>query len=159
MRALTEAVLDCVGGARSVADLFAGFGTFTFALARAARVHAVDGFGAAATAIELRRRAPDLPAASPPSGAISKRGRFAPKSLPRFDAVVFDPPRAGARAQSAELAGSRVPTIVAVSCNPATFARDAGTLVDGGYRLVAAQPIDCFVWAPQVELVARFERA
>ena len=79
--------------------------------------------------------------------------------LAGFDAVVFDPPRAGAKAQSALLAASAVPRVVAVSCNPASFARDARLLVDGGYRLARVQPIDQFVWSPHVELVAWFERA
>ena len=78
--------------------------------------------------------------------------------LARFDAVVFDPPRAGAKAQSAELARSAVPTVVAVSCNPATFARDARTLIDGGYRLESVVPVDQFVWSPHVELVAVLRR-
>ena len=108
----------------------------------------------------LRRRAPGL------RGRVTAERRdlearpLLAEELARFDAVVFDPPRAGARAQSAQTRRARAcRAIVAVSCNPATFARDARTLVDGGYRLVAAQPIDCFVWAPQLELVARFERA
>src|SRR6185437_9626942 len=84
---------------------------------------------------------------------------LSPEELDRFDAIVFDPPRAGARAQSAALARSAVPHVVAVSCNPASFARDARTLVDGGYRLVAVQPIDDFVWSAQLELVARFDKA
>src|SRR5260370_1067749 len=79
--------------------------------------------------------------------------------LAGFDAVVFDPPRAGAKAQSAALAAAAVPRVVAVSCNPASFARDARLLVDGGYRLARVQPIDQFVWSPHVELVASFERA
>ncbi|HJT05429.1 MAG TPA: class I SAM-dependent RNA methyltransferase, partial [Stellaceae bacterium] len=78
--------------------------------------------------------------------------------LAGFDAVVFDPPRAGARMQSVALAAARVPRVVAVSCNPASFARDARLLVDGGYRLTRVQPIDQFVWSPHVELVAFFER-
>jgi 23S rRNA (uracil1939-C5)-methyltransferase len=78
--------------------------------------------------------------------------------LERFDAVVFDPPRAGARAQCAELAKSAVRRIIAVSCNPATFARDARLLVDGGFRLSRVHPVDQFVWSPHVELVASFER-
>jgi 23S rRNA (uracil1939-C5)-methyltransferase len=72
---------------------------------------------------------------------------------------VFDPPRAGARAQSAELAASRVPRIVAVSCHPASFSRDARALVDGGYRLLSVAPVDSFIWSPHLELVARFERS
>jgi 23S rRNA (uracil1939-C5)-methyltransferase len=78
--------------------------------------------------------------------------------LDGFAAVVIDPPRAGAKAQSAELAASRVPLIAAVSCNPDTFARDAALLVDGGYRLDWVQPVDQFRWSPHVELVARFSR-
>jgi 23S rRNA (uracil1939-C5)-methyltransferase len=81
-----------------------------------------------------------------------------PAELARFDAVVFDPPRAGARAQSQALAASGVSCVVAVSCNPATFARDARTLVDGGYRMGKVQPIDSFIWAPHLELVAAFTR-
>jgi 23S rRNA (uracil1939-C5)-methyltransferase len=76
--------------------------------------------------------------------------------LSRFDAVVFDPPRAGAREQSTRIAESGVPTVVAVSCNPATFARDARILTDGGYRLERVTPVDQFVWSAHVELVARF---
>ena len=76
--------------------------------------------------------------------------------LSRFDAVVFDPPRAGAREQAARIAESSVPTVVAVSCNPATFARDARILTDGGYRLERVIPVDQFVWSAHVELVARF---
>jgi 23S rRNA (uracil1939-C5)-methyltransferase len=71
---------------------------------------------------------------------------------------VFDPPRAGAKAQSAALAASRVPRLVAVSCNPASFARDARTLIDGGYRLERLLPVDQFPWSPHVELVAQFAR-
>jgi 23S rRNA (uracil1939-C5)-methyltransferase len=78
--------------------------------------------------------------------------------LRRFDAVVFDPPRAGAKAQSEALAASTVPRVVAVSCNPATFARDARALVDGGYRLIRVVPVDQFIWSPHVELVAWLER-
>jgi 23S rRNA (uracil1939-C5)-methyltransferase len=78
--------------------------------------------------------------------------------LAEFDAVVFDPPRQGAQAQVRELACSPAPLIVAVSCNPATFARDARLLVDGGYRLARVTPVDQFRYSPHVELVARFER-
>ena len=72
--------------------------------------------------------------------------------------MVFDPPRQGAQAQARELAASAVPTVVAVSCNPATFARDARILVDGGYRLTQVTPVDQFLYSAHVELVARFER-
>jgi 23S rRNA (uracil1939-C5)-methyltransferase len=78
--------------------------------------------------------------------------------LKRFDAVVIDPPRPGAKAQAEALAKCAVPKVVYVSCNPASFARDARILADGGYRLTRAQPIDQFVWSPHTELVATFER-
>ena len=78
--------------------------------------------------------------------------------LKSFDCVVFDPPRQGAEAQARELAASRVPLIVGVSCNPTTFARDARILVDGGYRLTRVTPVDQFHYSMHVELVARFER-
>ena len=78
--------------------------------------------------------------------------------LNRFESVVFDPPRQGAQAQARELASSRVPVIAAVSCNPATFARDARILADGGYRLVAVTPVDQFRYSAHVEIVARLEK-
>ncbi|HYE00336.1 MAG TPA: 23S rRNA (uracil(1939)-C(5))-methyltransferase RlmD [Alphaproteobacteria bacterium] len=158
--ALVEAVLAAVGPAARVADLFAGSGTFTFALARTAqRVLSVESepgaHAAVATAarthglgdrIEARRRDLD---SDPLSG----------DELKGFDAIVFDPPRAGARAQTAALAESRVPRLVAVSCNPATLARDLRILVEGGYRLEGVQPIDQFVWSPHIEVVARLTRS
>jgi len=78
--------------------------------------------------------------------------------LANFDAVVFDPPRSGAREQAQELAVSRVPAVIAVSCNPNSFARDARTLVDGGYRLIEITPVDQFPWSGHLELVAQFQR-
>ncbi|MGA9951092.1 MAG: RNA methyltransferase, partial [Xanthobacteraceae bacterium] len=83
---------------------------------------------------------------------------FLAAELNRFDAVVFDPPRQGAQAQSREIAASRVPVIAAVSCNPGTFARDARILIDGGYRLISVIPVDQFRYSAHVELVARFEK-
>ena len=80
------------------------------------------------------------------------------RELTRLDAVVFDPPRQGAEAQARELAMSAVPILVAVSCNPLTFARDARILVDGGYRLTRVTPVDQFLYSAHVELVARFEK-
>jgi 23S rRNA (uracil1939-C5)-methyltransferase len=83
---------------------------------------------------------------------------FMAKELARLDAVVFDPPRQGAQAQAREIAASPVPIVVAVSCNALTFARDARTLVDGGYRLTRVTPVDQFLYSAHVELVARFEK-
>jgi len=157
---LTEKVLAGVGAACRVADLYAGLGAFTFALAeRAAAVHAVEGARPAAAALAAAAARAGL------GGRITSERRdlearpLTADELAGFDAVVFDPPRAGAKAQSAALAAAAVPRIVAVSCNPASFARDARLLVDGGYRLARVQPIDQFVWSPHVELVASFERA
>lgn len=81
-----------------------------------------------------------------------------PQELRDVDAVVFDPPRQGAEAQSKQLAASKVPVIVAVSCNVTTFARDARILIDGGYRIETVTPVDQFRHTPHVELVARFVR-
>ena len=81
-----------------------------------------------------------------------------PEELKRFDAVVFDPPRAGAEAQAKELARSTVKTVVAVSCEPKTFARDAAILIAGGYRLESVVPVDQFAWSTHVEVVGVFRR-
>ena len=157
-RALTELVLAGVGDAGRIADLHAGLGTFTFALAARARVLAVDGSRTAIAALAAAAARGGL------AGRIAAETRdldarpLLADELDRFDAVVFDPPRAGAAAQSAALAASRVRRVVAVSCNPATFARDARLLVDGGYRLARVVPVDQFLWSPHVELVAWLER-
>jgi 23S rRNA (uracil1939-C5)-methyltransferase len=156
---LVAEVLAGIGAARRVADLYAGLGTFTFAMAERAAVHAVEGARQALTALTSAAARAGL------GGRVTGERRdiearpLTAGELVGFDAVVFDPPRAGAKAQSAALASSAVPRVVAVSCNPASFARDARLLVDGGYRLTRVQPIDQFVWSPHVELVAWFERA
>jgi len=156
--ALTADVSAGVGAAARVADLYAGIGTFTFALAARAAVHAVEGARPAAAALAAAATRAGL------GGRVTSERRdldarpLTAAELAGFDAVVFDPPRAGARMQSAALAAAHVPRVVAVSCNPASFARDARLLVDGGYRLTRVQPIDQFVWSPHVELVAFFER-
>ena len=121
-------------GARRVADLFAGIGTFALALARQAAVHAVEDNGAALDALShaMRRAAGLKPITT------ERRDLYAhplsPQELERYDGIVFDPPRNGAKAQATALAASKVPLVAAISCNPATFARDARILVDGGYR-------------------------
>jgi 23S rRNA (uracil1939-C5)-methyltransferase len=155
---LTELVLAGVGPAKRVLDLYAGLGTFALALARHSTVHAVDAARSAIGALNVAVARARL------SGRITTETRdldarpFTADELRRFDAAVFDPPRAGAKAQAQALAASEVPRIVAVSCNPATFGRDARALVDGGYRLTRVVPVDQFVWSAQVELVAWFER-
>ncbi len=156
--ALAEAVLTGIGPARAVADLFAGAGTFTFRLARRAKVTAVEGEAALVTALErAARRATGLKPVTARRRDLF-RNPLAPAELAGFDAVVFDPPRAGAKAQAEALARSAVPRVVAVSCNPATLARDARILVDGGYRLADVQPVDQFLWSAHIEAVATFVR-
>ncbi len=163
--ALIDAVLAGVGpGPGVVGDLFAGSGTFSLPLAQAGwRVHAVDGNAPALAA--LARVATGLPGALAGSATgVTTEGRnldarpLTALELGRFSAVVFDPPRAGAVAQAAELAASTVAVVVAVSCNPATFARDARVLSGGGYRLVSVLAVDQFLWSAHVELVAVFRR-
>jgi 23S rRNA (uracil1939-C5)-methyltransferase len=154
---LVAEVAAGIRGARRIADLYAGLGTFSFALAPGAQVHAVEGARPAAAALAAAAARAGLPQVGAHCRDLEARPLLADE-LARFDAVVLDPPRGGARAQSAALAQARVPRIAAVSCNPASFARDARILVDGGYRLTRVQPIDQFVWSPHVELVASFER-
>ena len=157
--ALLAAVAEIVGDAATVADLFAGSGTFALPLAGRAAVRAVEADAAALAALDAAWRAtPGLRAISVETRDLKARPLMAAE-LNRFAAVVFDPPRAGAAAQAAEIAHSQVPRVAAVSCNPATFARDARTLIDGGYRLDWAQPVDQFRWSPHVEVVGAFSRA
>jgi 23S rRNA (uracil1939-C5)-methyltransferase len=156
--ALLAAVRDAVGPARRVADLFAGCGTFALPLAETAEVHAVEGDGSMLAALDAGwRGATGLRRVTTETRDLFRRPLTAPE-LARFDAVVIDPPRAGATAQAEALAGARVPVIAAVSCNPVTFARDARTLVQAGYRLDWVQVVDQFRWSAHVELAARLSR-
>jgi len=155
---LSALVLEAVGTPRRVADLYSGVGTFTFALASRAPVYAVEGDAAAAKALGQAAARANLGDRVTVERRDLARRPVSGEELARFDAVVFDPPRTGAAAQSRELAASAVPRVVAVSCNPATFARDARILVDGGYTLAHVAPVDSFIWSPHLELVARFER-
>ena len=155
---LSGLVLDAVGKPRRIADLYAGVGTFSFALASRAPVHAVEGDAEAVKALsQAATRANVADRVTVERRDLTRRPLSADE-LARFDAVVFDPPRVGALAQSRILAESNVSRVVAVSCNPATFARDARILVDSGYTLALVAPVDSFVWSPHLELVARFER-
>lgn len=155
--ALVAAALEGTAGADMVADLFAGSGTLTFPLAERSRVLAVEGDADPVAALESGARR--LP---PGQVRVQRRDLFCDPltaaELGAFQAVVFDPPRAGAAAQAAELAKSVVPAVVAVSCNPASFARDARLLVDAGYRLEWVLPVDQFLWSPHLELAALFRR-
>lgn len=148
--AIAERVADIVGESSPVADLFCGLGTFALRLAAKATVHAVDADAGLVNAIRhshVTTETRDL-----------FRNPMAERELARFAAVVIDPPRAGAKAQTQCLAENGPQIIAAVSCNPATFARDARILVDGGYRFDHVIPIDQFPWSAHVELVAGFRR-
>jgi 23S rRNA (uracil1939-C5)-methyltransferase len=152
--ALLAAVRAAVGGAGRVIDLFAGCGTFALPLAEGAEVLAVEGDAALTAALSAgARSAQGLKALR-----VETRDLFRRPLLPdelSADAVVIDPPRAGAEAQVAEIARARVPVVAMVSCNPVTFARDAKTLVSAGYRLESVQVVDQFRWSTHVELAAR----
>lgn len=144
--------------AKNVADLFAGVGTFTFPLAERAKVFAVDSDRRATASLDAAvRRTQGLKPITTKTRDLF-REPLSPKELEPFDAVVFDPPRAGAEAQARMLARSKVKTIVAVSCNPATLARDARVLIDGGYKLGAVSPIDQFVFSAHIEAAAVLRR-
>jgi 23S rRNA (uracil1939-C5)-methyltransferase len=154
--ALARLVIGHVVDAASVADLFAGVGPFALRLAERARVHAADSDAPAMAALR-QAAAPGLKPIEAETRDLFRRPLIT-SELTRFDAVVFDPPRQGAQAQARALADSKVPVVIGVSCNPATFARDARLLVDGGYRLVAVTPVDQFRYSAHVEIVARFAR-
>ncbi len=143
------------GNARIVADLFSGVGPFALRLAERARVVAADGDAGAVAALREAAKASGLKPVEAETRDLFRRP-LVPNELKRFDAVVFDPPRQGAEAQARQLAASKVPIVVAVSCNAASFARDARILVDGGYRLAEVTPVDQFRHSAHVEIVAKF---
>jgi 23S rRNA (uracil1939-C5)-methyltransferase len=155
---LKAAVLAMVGKAKRIAELYAGAGTFTFDLAKIGKVHAVEGSKPSLAALVEAAKRAQLGHRITTEARDLEGAPLTFQELKNFDAVVFDPPRAGAKAQSEMLAKAKVKRIVAVSCNPATFARDARTLVDGGYDLAAITIVDQFIWSPHVELVAEFRR-
>ncbi|GAB2185483.1 class I SAM-dependent RNA methyltransferase [Roseibium sp. LAB1] len=156
--ALSKLVLEGVGKAKTVADLFSGVGTFALRLGRQANVHAVEGDAAALAAFDKSLRKPQgLKKVTFERRDLSRRP-LVKDELEPYDAVVFDPPRAGAQAQAEQLALSKVRTIVAVSCNPATLARDLRILLDGGYVLQSVTPVDQFHYSPHIEAVAVLTR-
>lgn len=146
------------GRAKHIADLFCGVGPFALRLAEKARVTAFDSDAGAITA--LQKAAQTTPGLKPLRAEARDlfRRPLMPQELRDYDTVVFDPPRQGAQTQVTQLAASKVPVIVAVSCNAATFARDAKILIDGGYKIADVTPVDQFRHTPHVELVARFAR-
>lgn len=154
--ALVEAVRRAIGEAPAVADLFAGVGTFALSVQAGLKVYAAEGARDAIAAL--------MAAANRARALVATEHRdlfrrpLVPTELDRFGAVILDPPRAGAEEQVKQIAASNVPAIAYVSCNPASFARDAKILVAGGYRLDWVQPVGQFRWSTHVELAARFSR-
>jgi 23S rRNA (uracil1939-C5)-methyltransferase len=153
--ALLQAVALAIGPARKVVDLFAGVGTFSLPLAENAEVHAVESEAPMIAALDKGARNTEGLKRLKAEARDLFRRPLEPDELKGVDAVVIDPPRAGAEAQIAVLAKARVPVIAYVSCNPATFARDAKVLVAAGYRLDWVQVVDQFRWSAHVELAAR----
>ena len=155
---MVRLVTEAVSGARKVADLFCGAGTFTFPLAETAVVYAADGSATAIASLKTAMAsAPGLKTITPDARDLFRRPMLA-EDMKGFDVIVFDPPRAGAEAQAAEIARSQVAKTVAVSCNPTTFIRDAKILVNAGFSLDSVTPIDQFLWSSHVELVGIFTR-
>ena len=157
-----EALAALVAGhcrrAKHIADLFCGVGPFALRLAEKSRISAFDSDAGAVTALQ---KAATSTSGLKPIKAETRdlfRRPLMPQELRDYDTVVFDPPRQGAQTQVQQLAASKIPVVVAVSCNVATFARDARILIDGGYRIEGVTPVDQFRHTPHVELVARFER-
>ncbi len=152
---LIEEVLAAIGARCPVIDLYAGLGCFACAVAGAGSVHAVEGDERAAAALAAAAR-------GVPAFTVERRDLahdpVGAEALAGFAAAILDPPRAGALRQAAALAQSPLDTVVSVSCNPATFARDAARLVAGGFRVERILPVDQFVWTPHLELVGVFRR-
>ena len=156
--AMAKLVLAHVGKAKRVADLFAGIGTFALRIARTARVHAVEGDDRAVKALDFAaRNTQGLKPVTAEKRDLFRRPMMA-QELKAFDAVVFDPPRAGAETQCHELARSGVKKVAAVSCNPVSLARDLSILTAAGYRITGVTPIDQFLWSAHVETVATLEK-
>jgi len=155
---MAKLVTKALRPSKRVADLFSGLGAFSLPLAKRSRVLAVDSDANAISALDQAvRHAQGLK----PVETLRRdlfREPLSRGELNAFDGVVFDPPRAGAAAQSAALAKSKVPTIVAVSCNPATMSRDLKTLLEGGYKVASVNPVDQFLYSAHVEVVAVLRR-
>lgn len=156
--AMIRFVTDALAGSKRIVDLFSGSGTFSLPLAAIAPVHAVESEQPALAALEAAaRRAPNLKPVTTEKRDLFRRP-LTSDDLARFDAAVIDPPRAGAEAQSQQLAKSKVKRLAMVSCNPGTFARDLKLLLDAGWNLTRVTPVDQFLYAPHVEIVASLTR-
>jgi len=147
---------EWAGDARTALDLFSGLGTFAFALAGRARVLAAEADQAAHLSCQAAARASGASVYAQHRDLF--RNPYQPDELNRFDLVVLDPPRAGARTQIAELAASKVERIVYVSCNPSSWSRDGAMLKEAGFSLAQVRPVGQFRWSTHVELASLFER-
>jgi len=157
-QAMAESAVAAIGRSKRVVDLFCGIGAFTFPLARRAAVTAVDSSKPALAALDAARRQTQ---GLKPITTLARdlmREPMSAKELEPFEAIVFDPPRAGAKMQVERIARSKARTVIAVSCNPPTLSRDLATLIAGGYNLIEVTPFDQFLWSPHVEAVALLEK-
>ncbi len=156
--AMVSRALAAVKGAKKIADLFCGAGTFTFPLATVAPVIAADASKPGIDALKIGvGSAKGMKAITAEARDLFRRP-LTPFDLKGCDAIVFDPPRAGAIEQTAQIADTKASVVVGVSCNPQTFARDARVLIDKGFRLETVTPVDQFLWSAHVELVGIFRR-
>jgi 23S rRNA (uracil1939-C5)-methyltransferase len=156
--ALAALVAEHCKRSKHIADLFCGVGPFALRLAAKSKIAAFDSDAGSVAA--LQKAATSTSGLKPVKAEARDlfRRPLVPQELRDYDTVVFDPPRQGAEAQAKQLAASKIPVVVAVSCNIATFARDARILIEGGYRIEGVTPVDQFKYTPHVELVARFKR-
>lgn len=155
---LVHAILKALGPAKNIVDLFAGCGTFTLHAAQFAAVHAVEGDQEMIASLDKAwRNSTGLKTITSQSRNLFHRPLL-PDELKKFDAAIIDPPRAGALAQTKELAKSTIKRIAFISCNPATFARDAKILCHAGFNLDWIQVVDQFRWSTHIELAAQFTR-
>jgi len=155
---LARLVATHIGNAKRLADMFSGIGTFALRLAERAHVLAADNDD---NAVKALQRAAATTSGLKPVEVQQRdlfRRPFMAAEMKNLDAALFDPPRQGADAQARELAKSNVPIVVAVSCDAGTFARDAKTLIEGGYKLAAVTPVDQFRYSYHVEIVAQFQK-
>lgn len=155
---LTDAVLAGTEGAKRIVDLFCGIGTYSFPLSARASTHAVELDAAMIGSLKKSIKQHNLSEKLSAEERDLFRNPLSAKELNSFDAVVINPPRIGAKSQCEDIAASTVSRVVMVSCNPATFARDAKTLKDGGFRLESTKALDQFVYSPHLEMVAVFSR-
>ena len=155
---MAQTVIECVGDATAVLDLFAGVGTFALQLANTSKVHAVEGDAEMMAALDTGwRKSSGLKHVSTETRDLFRRPLL-PDEMAKFDVIVIDPPRAGAQAQFTEIAQSNIAKVVSISCNPVSFARDAAILTGAGYRLRQLWVVDQFRWSSHIEVIGYFEK-